>query len=153
MKKIIFFIILLSLLCTGVAQFALAQAMPTDNQSEIQRQLGAAAGSQGANLGQPSDPRYIAAIIIRTALGLLGTIFLVLCIYGGFLWMTAAGSEEKVTKAKKLLFDGVIGIAIILAAYSITWLAFRIALGVPDNPFAPGSYLTVPSETIYTPNY
>jgi hypothetical protein len=151
MKRLIFFILLLSVLCTGMVQFASAQA--TNNQSEIQRQLGAAAGSQGANMGQPSDPRYIAAIIIRTALGLLGTIFLVLCIYGGFLWMTAAGSEEKVSKAKKLLFDGVIGIAIILAAYSITWMVFRLALGVPDNPFEPGSYLTVPSETIYTPNY
>jgi hypothetical protein len=152
MKKLIFFIILLSVLCAGAVQFASAQA-PIDNQSEIQRQLGAAAGSQGANMGQPSDPRYIVAIIIRAVLGLLGTIFLVLTIYAGFLWMTAAGNEDKVTKAKKLLFDGVIGIAIILTAYSITWLAFRIALGVPDNPFAPGSYLTVPSETIYTPNY
>ncbi len=153
MYKRVFFIILLSLLCAGVAQFALAQTIPTNNQSEIQRQLGAAAGSQGANMGQPSDPRYIVAIIIRAALGLLGTIFLVLTIYAGFLWMTAAGSEEKVSKAKKLLFDGVIGIAIILAAYSLTWLAFRLALGIPDDPFAPGSYLTVPSETIYTPNY
>lgn len=152
MNKLIFFVLLVSVLCAGAVQFASAQA-PIDNQSEIQRQLGAAAGSQGANMGQPSDPRYIVAIIIRAVLGLLGTIFLVLTIYAGFLWMTAAGNEDKVTKAKKLLFDGVIGIAIILAAYSITWLAFRVALGVPDNPFAPGSYLTVPSETIYTPNY
>ena len=33
--------------------------------------------------------------------------------------MTAGGNEEKVGEAKKLLMQGVIGLAIVLAAYSI----------------------------------
>ena len=39
-----------------------------------------------------ADPRLIAARIIRVALGFLGIVVLTLIIYGGFLWMTAAGN-------------------------------------------------------------
>ncbi len=59
--------------------------------------------------------------IIKVALGLLGTIFLALTVYAGFLWMTAAGEEEKVSKAMGILKTAVIGLVIILAAYSITY--------------------------------
>jgi Zn-dependent protease with chaperone function len=54
------------------------------------------------------------------ALGILGTIFFVLIVYAGFLWMTAAGEEDKTGKAKKLIFSGVVGLLIILSAYAIT---------------------------------
>jgi hypothetical protein len=107
----------------------------------IQEQLGAAAGQQGANFGAKQDPRTITARIIRTALGILGTIFLILVLYAGFLWMTAAGNEDSITKAKKLLYQGVVGLAIILSAYGITLLVFRLVQGQPpdknyiiDNP-------------------
>lgn len=95
-------------------------------------QLKAAGESMGEN-PVPTDPRFIVADIIKVALGLLGTIFVALAVYAGFLWMTAAGESEKVDKAKKLLMDAVIGLGIILAAYSITLLAFKLALGVPDE--------------------
>lgn len=58
--------------------------------------------------------------IIKAFLGLLGIIAVVLTIYAGFLWMTAGGNEEDVGKAKKLLGNAVIGLAIILSAYAIT---------------------------------
>ncbi len=57
--------------------------------------------------------------ILNVALGLLGVILLVLTIYSGFLWMTAQGNEETVTKAKTLLRNAIIGLIITLAAYSI----------------------------------
>ena len=59
--------------------------------------------------------------IIKAVLGLLGTVFLALTVYAGVLWMTAAGEEEKVTKATGILKTSVIGLIIILAAYSITY--------------------------------
>ena len=61
------------------------------------------------------------AEIIRVILGFLGIIFVVLIIYAGFTWMTAAGNEEKITKAKKIMVSAIIGTAIILAAYAITF--------------------------------
>lgn len=59
------------------------------------------------------------ASIINVAMGLLGMIVVVLILAGGFLWMTAAGDDAKITKAKSLIFGGVIGLAIILSAYAI----------------------------------
>lgn len=103
--------------------------------SEANRQLQAAAGMQGGNLGAPMDPRLIAARIIYIVLGLLGTIFLALTVYAGFLWMTAGGNEDNITKAKQILFSSVIGLAIILVAYSITWFVMRSILGATTSFF------------------
>jgi len=109
----------------------------------IKAQLDAAAGAKGANLGEAQDPRTVAAKIIRTALGVLGTIFLILVLYAGFLWMTAGGNDEDAGTAKKLLFQAVIGLAIVLSAYGITLLVFKMVQGqasdemnyvIPDQP-------------------
>lgn len=66
------------------------------------------------------DVRFTAAQIINVSLGLLGIIALVLIVYAGFLWMTAGGNSEQVDKAKGILFASVIGLIIILSAYSIS---------------------------------
>ena len=60
------------------------------------------------------------ATVIKTVLALVGTIFLVLTIYAGILWMTAQGEEDKVTKAKDIIKASVIGLVIIMSAYAIT---------------------------------
>jgi len=66
------------------------------------------------------DVRVTVVRIIRFFLGLLGLIFLVLTLFAGFLWMTSAGNDEKVTKAKQILMASIIGVAIILGSYAIT---------------------------------
>lgn len=58
--------------------------------------------------------------IINMVLGLLGIIVVVLVVYAGFLWMTAGGNKEQIGKAKDLMINAVIGLAIILSAYAIT---------------------------------
>lgn len=65
------------------------------------------------------DPRTIVSQIINIALGFLGIVAVGIVIYGGFVWMTAEGSEDKVDKAKKILKAGVIGLLIILASWGI----------------------------------
>jgi hypothetical protein len=73
-----------------------------------------------AATGLPSqDIRIVIANVIRVALGLLGVVALSLLIFGGYIWMTAAGNPEKVEKAKKILINAAIGLAIILSAYGI----------------------------------
>ena len=74
--------------------------------------------SDGIRLGS-RDPRTMAAGIINTVLTLLGVVAVVIVLLGGFKWMTAAGNEEKVGEAKKLLGAGIIGLVIILAAWGI----------------------------------
>lgn len=65
------------------------------------------------------DIRATIAAIINVALSLLGIVAVVIILAGGFTWMTAGGNEENVEKAKKMIFAGVIGLAIILSAYAI----------------------------------
>ena len=66
-----------------------------------------------------SDPRETAVRIIDTALGFLGLIAVVIVLYGGFMWMTAAGNEERISKAKQILTAGIIGLVIIAMAWAI----------------------------------
>lgn len=72
-----------------------------------------------------NDPRFVVARIINVALGFLGILATVLIVYAGFLWMTAGGNDEQAGKAKKIIFAAVIGLAIILSAYSISRFALK----------------------------
>ncbi|MFH1173457.1 MAG: hypothetical protein V1692_02920 [bacterium] len=85
-----------------------------------------AGGPTGANynIGK-KDPIDIVANIVQIFLGLLSVIFLILMIYAGYLWMTASGSEDKITKAKHILLNASIGLAIVLSAYALTWFVFE----------------------------
>ena len=58
--------------------------------------------------------------VVGAVLSFVGIIFLVLIIYAGFTWMLARGNEAEVKKAKDLMFDAIIGLVIIMAAYAIT---------------------------------
>lgn len=58
--------------------------------------------------------------IVGLVLSFVGVIFLVLMIYAGILWMTAAGNEQQVAKAKSLMINATIGIIVVFAAYAIT---------------------------------
>src|SRR3989338_7006267 len=44
-----------------------------------------------------TDPRIVAAKIVRAALGVLGVVVLVIIVYSGVLWMTAGGNDEKIS--------------------------------------------------------
>jgi hypothetical protein len=76
-----------------------------------------------------SDIRVIIGRIIEVALGLVGVVVLVYIIYAGFTWMTAGGDEEKINNAKKILRNAVIGLAIVLLAFSITQFIITSLLG------------------------
>jgi hypothetical protein len=79
-----------------------------------------AADRAGMSTDQSVSLIQIIGGIIQTALGLLGVIIVVLLIYAGFLWMTAGGNDDQVTKAKKILRNSVIGLIIVFSAYAIS---------------------------------
>lgn len=66
-----------------------------------------------------NDPRLITASLINIVLGFLGILSIVLILFGGFKWMTAAGNDDQVASAKKLLVAAIIGLVIILSAYAL----------------------------------
>src|SRR3989338_633893 len=94
----------------------------------------------GLGLGGAQDPRLIIVNIIRILLGFLGILAVIIVLYGGFVWMTSGGNAQKIEKAKKILINGLIGLAIILSAYAIVsfviWQFQRI-LNPPPNKDEP----------------
>lgn len=82
-----------------------------------------AAGETGAGFSKTTETsisEYIGSII-QYLLSFLGVIFICLIIYGGFLWMTARGESEQITKAKDIVISSVIGVAIVVSAYTLTY--------------------------------
>ncbi|TAK05130.1 hypothetical protein EPO33_04075 [Patescibacteria group bacterium] len=63
----------------------------------------------------------VAGQVINFFIGVLGILFLVLMVYGGYLWMNARGNEQQVDKAKSLITQAVLGLIIVLAGYAITY--------------------------------
>ncbi len=77
-----------------------------------------AAGLGDMSIGQ------VASQIIRVVLGLLSIVFLILIIMAGFKWMTAGGNEEQIKKSTATIKAAVIGLVVVLAAYTITYFIF-----------------------------
>ena len=102
---------------------SLALATPTLAQVDIPELEGHnQAFLREAGLGtQTTDISEIASDIIKFFLSFLGIIFIILIVYAGFMWMTSAGEEAKISKAKSTMVAAVIGLAIVLAAYAITY--------------------------------
>jgi lysylphosphatidylglycerol synthetase-like protein (DUF2156 family) len=111
MKKFIFLFSLLATLFFPTTSFALNLGNQYTENARVQAGYGAA---DETTLSQTIGS------VIKTALSLVGTIFLGLTVYAGFLWMTASGDESKVEKAQSIIRSAVIGLIIALGAYGIT---------------------------------
>ncbi|MFA5211512.1 MAG: Ig-like domain-containing protein [Patescibacteria group bacterium] len=72
-----------------------------------------------------TDIRVIISRIINVFLGLLGIIDLSLMIYAGFIWMTSGGDENKISEAKSIIKNAIIGLVIILSAFTIVRFLFN----------------------------
>ena len=53
----------------------------------------------------------------------------IIILAGGFMWMTAAGNEDKVATAKKLMAAGVIGLVVVLASFGIAKFVIGSLIG------------------------
>ena len=78
------------------------------------------AAVSGTAISNRSSVQLLIGEVIKTVLGFLGIIFVILIIYGGFVWMTAGGEAGKIDKAKAIIISAVIGVVIVLASYVIT---------------------------------
>lgn len=109
--------------------------------------LKTAANQAGLNTNR-SVPEIIGGLI-QAALGFVGVIFLVLMLYAGFLWMTARGNNEQVTKAKDLITGAIIGIVIVASAYAITSFVVGSVTGSasPSSSSSSSSGSSVPVTT------
>ncbi len=113
--KVMAFLSPLYWLKAGIVSAALQEVeVGLEGATESLEEVGAA-----AELSTTSLPALIGNII-SIVLGLLGIVFVVLIVYGGFLWMTAGGGGEQIKKAKSILTNAIIGLIITIAAYAIS---------------------------------
>ncbi|MFA5129208.1 MAG: hypothetical protein WC445_04645 [Patescibacteria group bacterium] len=123
---------------TVLASILILSALPVFAQVEELQNFGKAAyGEAQAQYAEEQGPLIIAGKIINIALGAIGTIVVILFIFSGFLWMTAAGNEEKITKAKRILTNAIIGTVIVVMAYAISYFVINQLLRASGAPVTP----------------
>ena len=66
-------------------------------------------------------PEVYIGSIVSIVLSILSVLFLILTVYAGITWMLAGGNEEKVTKAKAIIRQCLIGLALTLGAYILSY--------------------------------
>lgn len=76
----------------------------------------------GAGVSSQTSVNVIVSNVIKTGLSVVGLLFFVLMLFGGFNWMIARGNESQIEKSKNTVISAVVGLVIVLAAYAITAL-------------------------------
>jgi hypothetical protein len=87
-------------------------------------------GNTGLALSNPlgdtvNTPQALIGKVITAVIGVVGSIALLMFIYGGIIWMTSSGSSEKVKKGRDILIWSAIGLVVIFMSYALT----RFVLG------------------------
>ncbi len=93
---------------------------------------GICAGTPAGQLCNPlktTDQFELIGRIIGAILGLVGSLALVMFIYGGIIWMTSGGSADKVKKGREAILWSVIGMAVIFASYGLTQFLLNTITG------------------------
>ena len=124
LKKIIFFGLFLSLsffIITTPLKTLAADSIISPNASAYSD------GSYTLN-----DILIIAIGASRWILGIVGSLTLIMFIYGGFTFLVSAGSSDKVGQAKKIIVAAVIGLLIVFSSYLIIKFALA-SLGLDWN--------------------
>lgn len=121
-----FFLSIFSLL--QIASFSFFALPAKADEALFNNQIGIneIGNSYGKNAGnKPADIRIIIVNIVQLLLGFLAVIFLVLTVYAGFRYMTAAGNEDQTKKAISQITSAVIGLLIIAASWVLTSAIIR----------------------------
>ena len=66
-----------------------------------------------------SDINKLVANALQWLLSVAGAVALVALIYGGIVYITSAGSEERATSGKKIITWAILGLALVLASYAL----------------------------------
>ncbi len=124
-NKIIALVILIIFSSLIVSNFVLAQTTP--NAPNIPSTSNTPSTTTGtktstATLTNPlsvSTPGALIGNIIKTLMGVVGVVAVLMIVWGGVMYMTSAGSDEKIGTAKKIITGAIIGLVISILAYVI----------------------------------
>ncbi len=134
-------IILTLLITTAIFTWGISSALALD----LTGKLIGVGSAMGFTETTPNLAKTI-GLIIRAFLSILGVIFLIYIVYGGYQWMMARGNEENLTKAKAIIRGSITGLIIVLAAYAITaFVVNRVTLATGYAPAAEEGAATPPA--------
>jgi len=125
MRKIIYLLLVSSILLgftfTVLVQEGVAQNLTTDVVSSFTD----GAGDKGAGYNTKEwDLIGYTGQIMRLIIIFTGVACFLLLIYAGWLWMTARGNEDQITKAKDLIKGVVMGLILVLVAGFLIYFIF-----------------------------
>lgn len=77
------------------------------------------------NITGKQGVRELIGRIIKTGMGVIGSIALIMFVFGGFMWMTARGNSEQVSRSLRILSWATLGIIVILSSYVLVDFLFQ----------------------------
>ncbi len=66
-----------------------------------------------------TDVRIILGTVIKGFLSIIGSLALVMFIYGGMFWLTSAGNPDRIKKGREIIVWATLGLVVVFAAYAI----------------------------------
>ena len=94
---------------------AAASTGPTDSEVKTPTKFPNPLGEANKTIDIP----ILIGRVINAILGIVGSLALVMFVYGGLIWMTAAGNQERVKKGGDILMWAAIGLVVIFSAYAM----------------------------------
>lgn len=76
--------------------------------------VGSGAGVRNIGVGA------FVGILVQAVLQIVGVVFLILIVYGGFKWMSASGQQKQIEEAQKTIIHSIVGLLIVVLAYGIS---------------------------------
>lgn len=120
MNKTTRWLLIVVVIFNVISLSALAQTVPINPASKADYLLSIIEETVGLQDSYPLPPEEVIANLVYVALGTVGLILIVLIIYGGWVWGTARGNEERATYAQNLIRNAIIGVIIIFSSFFIT---------------------------------
>lgn len=71
------------------------------------------------------SPQVLIGRIINSIMGIVGSIALLMFIFGGLTWMTSGGSADKVKKGRDILMWSAIGLAVLFMSYGLVYFVIK----------------------------
>lgn len=110
---IIFSLFITSMIFFSVPSVFAEEMAPTEAKtvSEVKLDNPLTAGEKSLN------PSVLIGLIIKSVLGSIGGLALLMMVWGGFQWLTSAGNPEKVKKGSHTMIWAIIGLILVLGSY------------------------------------
>lgn len=94
----------------------------------------------------------VVVTVVQWIFGIAGSIALLMFLYGGWKWLTSAGSPEEIKKGRDILVQTTIALFIIFGAYTAVQFAIGAIRGesVTKTPWVEGERCVKPGDDVKT---